>query len=260
MTEHTTGATRALEAAGITLVYVPAGGFNMGSSARDSEAYDSEKPAHAVYLDGYWIGQTEVTNAQYRRFMEAGGYSKRECWTEEGWQWKEADGITQPKYWDDERFNGPQQPVLGVSWYEATAFAKWAGGRLPTEAEWEYAARGGPLSKGYRYAGSDDADEVAWHKETSGGCTHPVGQKRPNELGLYDMSGNAGEWCADWYDRAYYSRSARDNPQGPESGEFRVLRGGSWYLGCRYVRCTDRLRLVPYPRNGSSGFRVAVAS
>jgi formylglycine-generating enzyme required for sulfatase activity len=249
-----------LEPSGITLVYVPGGEFTMGSSDDDNMAFDDEKPAHPVYVDGYWVGQTEVTNAQFGRFMEAGGYSKREYWTEEGWQWREDMGIAQPWSWEDRALNGPQQPVVGVSWYEAAAFAAWAGGRLPTEAQWEYAARGGPLSKGYRYPGSDDADEVAWYYELSAETSHPVGSKGPNELGLYDMSGNAYEWCADWYDEQYYTELPRDNPQGPETGEDRVFRGGSYKSSRSTARCAYRVDSNPFDRMYSSGgFRVVVA-
>lgn len=253
------GATRVLEPSGITLVYVPGGEFTMGTSVDDDMGFADERPAHTVYVDGYWMAQTEVTNAQYWRFMEAGGYSTREYWTEEGWQWREEKGVAQPWSWKDGSLNGPQQPVVAVSWHEAAAFAAWAGGRLPTEAEWEYAARGGPLSKGYRYAGSDDADEVAWYHGTSEGHTEHVGQKQPNELGLYDMSGNAWEWCADWYDEAYYGASPRNNPQGPESGSDRVARGGYYKASRTTVRCADRYDESPFDRIYSSGgFRVVV--
>ncbi len=259
--EPAAGTTRTLEESGITLVYVPAGEFMMGSAADDSEATDREKPAHLVYLDAYWIGQTEVTNAQYRRFVEAGGYSKRGYWTSEGWQWKQENKITMPEpvYINRERFRAPLHPVVLVNWYEATAFSRWAGARLPTEAEWEYAARGGPLSRGYRYSGSDDLDEVAWYLFNSLDRIYPVGQKRPNELGLYDMSGSVCEWCADGYDAGYYSRSPRKNPSGPPSGEARVFRGGSWDNAPVDVRCTYRMAGEPDWRpHDYVGFRVVV--
>ncbi len=256
--EPRAGHTRVLEPSGITLVFVPAGEFTMGSSFEDTRARDNEKPAHNVYVAAFWMAQTEVTNEQYRRFMEAGGYSTREYWTDEGWQWKEDRGVTQPSNWDDERFDAPQQPVISVNWYEAAAFAAWVGGRLPTEAEWEYAARGGPLSKGYRYAGSDDVDEVAWYYDTAEGHTEPVGQKQPNELGLYDMSGNAQEWCADWYDDGYYAQSPRVNPQGPSSGETVVVRGGYYSSSSASMRCA--LRIYERPHGGWwTGFRIVVA-
>jgi formylglycine-generating enzyme required for sulfatase activity len=124
------------------MVYVPAGEFLMGSADADPEAASNEKPQHTVYLDAYWIGQTEVTNAQFAKFIDAGGYSTREYWTDEGWAWKETQGITQPWLWTDQQWNKPDYPVVGVSWYEATAYVQWAGARLPTEAEWEKAARG----------------------------------------------------------------------------------------------------------------------
>jgi sulfatase modifying factor 1 len=253
------GATRVLERSGITLVYVPGSEFTMGSSADDSMAYDYEKPVHTVYVDGFWIGQTEVTNAQYRRFVEGGGYSKREYWMEEGWKWQEDRHLTQPWNWDDERFSGPQQPVVNISWHEAAAFAAWAGGRLPTEAEWEYAARGGPLSKGFTFAGSDNADEVAWYYDTSEGHTEPVGRKKPNELGLYDMSGNAWEWCADWYDAEYYAASPRVNPQGPASGEDVAVRGCAYDCTRSWIRCASRSYLNPFDRvDIRTGFRIVV--
>jgi sulfatase modifying factor 1 len=253
------GTTRTLEKAGITLVYVPAGEFTMGSAADDRLAKVDEKPAHRVYLDGYWIGQTVVTNAQYRRFIEAEGYSKGEYWTEAGRRWLAQSGATGP---DDnpERFDLPNHPLVGVNWFEAAAFAKWAGGRLPTEAEWEYAARGGPLSKGYLYSGSDIVEQVAWYEGNAGPGTHPVGQKRPNELGLYDMSGNVWEWCADWYEAAYYAQSPRENPQGPSSGRSRVWRGGSWLDDAGAVRCACRGFFDSYYRYFHLGLRLVLRS
>ena len=165
--------------------------------------------------------------------------------------------VAQPRYWGDSQWNGADQPVVGVSWYEAEAYAKWAGGRLPTEAEWEAAARGGPLSKGYTYAGSNEVGSVAWYHENSRGVTHAVKGKAPNELGLYDMSGNVWEWVADWYGESYYASSPRKNPPGPTSGSDRVVRGGSWDDRPTLVRRAYRGGSVPVDRNIIVGFRVA---
>jgi sulfatase modifying factor 1 len=252
------GATKTLEAAGITLVYVPAGEFLMGFKGGLFRFLSDESPQHHVYLDGYWIGRTEVTNAQYRKFVEAGGYSKRKYWTDDGWQWRTSNGITtRPKFWTHSKWNGADYPVVGVSWYEAAAFAKWAGARLPTEAEWEKAARGGSEGAGYAYAGSQYVGDVAWYDYNSGGRTHPVGQKQPNELGLYDMSGNVWEWAADWYSGGYYKASPDRNPAGPDSGIGRVLRGGSWFFNWGKARCASRVGFDPDSRVDDLGFRVA---
>ncbi|HNT05228.1 MAG TPA: SUMF1/EgtB/PvdO family nonheme iron enzyme [Anaerolineae bacterium] len=165
--------------------------------------------------------------------------------------------VAQPRYWGDSQWNGADQPVVGVSWYEAEAYAKWAGGRLPTEAEWEAAARGGPRSRGYTYAGSNDLGSVAWYRDNSGGVAHAVKGKAPNELGLYDMSGNVWEWVADCYDQNYYSSTPGRNPPDPTSGSDRVLRGGSWGNYPTYVRCAFRYGFGPGYRFSSVGFRVA---
>jgi sulfatase modifying factor 1 len=210
-----------------------------------------------VHLDSYWIGQTEVTNAQYRLFIQAGGYNTRAYWSDAGWLWRTGNGVTQPRSWDDPAWNRDAYLVVGVSWYEAEAYANWAGARLPTEAQWEYAARGGPLSRGYKYAGSNNVDEVAWYYGNSGGWTHPVAGKKANELGLCDMSGNVWEWAADWYDAGYYAVSPWANPSGPASGTGRLVRGGSWDGNARGVRCAGRGGGLPDARGRSLGFRVA---
>jgi formylglycine-generating enzyme required for sulfatase activity len=251
------GATKVLQPSGITLVYVPAGEFLMGSADSDTDAQSDEKPQHTVVLDAYWIGQTQVTNAQYRRFIEAGGYGTRTYWSDAGWAWKESKGVTQPDNWNVPQWNWAEYPVVGLSWYEAEAYARWAEVRLPTEAEWEYAARGGPVSLGYKYAGSNSVDEVAWYQDNSGSVTHPVAGKKANELGLYDMSGNVWEWVADWYDGGYYASSPRENPSGPSSGAYRVLRGGSWHYDAVDLRCVDRNGTNPDKRKNDVGFRVA---
>ncbi|MFW6122182.1 MAG: formylglycine-generating enzyme family protein, partial [Petrotogales bacterium] len=139
---------------------------------------------------------------------------------------------------------------------ETTDITEVEGYRLPTEAEWEYAARGGNKSNGYKYAGSNDPDEVAWYWDNSGGHTHEVGTKKPNELGIYDMSGNVWEWCQDWYDSDYYEESPKTNPYNHEMGSYRVSRGGSWYFYASFVRVADRYRSNPDVTNVSFGFRV----
>jgi len=213
------------------MVLIEGGTFMMGSNGGE----DDEKPVHSVYVDRFYMDKYEVTVAQFREFCKAEGREMPE----------------QPSY------SLSNHPVVNVRWNEASAYAEWAGKRLPTEAEWEYAARGGNRSSGYRYSGSDNPEDVAWYSENSDGRTHPVGQKRPNELGLYDMSGNVWEWCSDWYDENYYSVSPQSNPKGPSSGSLRVLRGGSWYHLTRYCRVSVRYGDYPDGRRYFSGFRCA---
>jgi len=271
------GATRVLEPADIVMVYVPAGEFLMGSTeAQVEEAFrmcqemrtdchrywfDAEMQQHRVYLDGYWVGRTEVTNAQFRKFIEAGGYSKREYWTAEGWQWKESAGITQPHSWNDPTWNKPDHPVVGVSWYEAAAYAKWAGARLPTEAEWEKAARGTdgriwPWGNEFDCAGGNFDDS---YTGCSDGCeyTAPAGSYPygASPCGCLDMAGNVSEWVADWH--GLYERPTASNPTGPASGDYRVVRGGDWNYNQAYARCAWRGVVDPGDRFADVGFRVA---
>jgi len=209
------------------MVFVAGGTFQMGSSSGDSD----EKPIHTVTVSSFFMDKTEVTQAEYRKVMGKTPSHFRGC--------------------DD-------CPVEKVSWHDANAYAKKVGKRLPTEAEWEYAARRGNKSKGYTYSGSNDLDAVAWYSNNSGSKTHPVAQKQPNKLGLYDMSGNVWEWCSDWYDEGYYSGSPQTDPQGSNSGKKRVLRGGCWYYGAYYCRVADRDGLLSGRRGHSSagGFRL----
>ncbi len=192
---------------GVTFEMIPVEGgtFTMGATPEQGgDAYDREETAHRVTLNGYAIGKHEVTQALWQAVM--GG---------------------NPSY-----FKGDNLPVECVSWNDCQEFINKLNSitgrnfRLPTEAEWEFAARGGKKSKGYKYSGSNNLDEVAWYNENSGDQTHPVGTKKPNELGIYDMSGNVWEWCADWY--GDYSSSPSTDPTGPTSGSIRVYRGGSW--------------------------------
>lgn len=219
-----------------TMVAVEGGTFTMGAtSEQGSDAYDNEKPAHQVTLSDYYIGETEVTQELWQAVMGSN-----------------------PSY-----FTGNlQRPVECVSWDDCQTFISKLNNLtgenfcLPTEAEWEYAARGGNASEGYKYSGSNTIGDVAWCLDNSSE-THPVKTKQANELGIYDMSGNVWEWCADRYSSSYYASSPLDNPVGPSSGSDRVLRGGSWRsfaVGCRVAR-----RSYDYPdfRYDNFGLRLA---
>ena len=217
------------------MVLIPAGKFKMGSN--DGE--DGEKPVHTVYLDAFYMDRYEVTNALYREFMDATGHKA-------------------PKYWKDSNFNATNCPVVGVTWHDAKAYAEWAGKRLPTEAEWEKAARGGLGAKKYPWGDSDpDGSQCNFADKSSGYSwsdkrvddgykyTSPVSSYPPNGYGLYDMAGNVWEWCADWYDKEYYASSPRRNPTGPNSGKYRVLRGGSRGSTPNFLRTAARRNYNP---------------
>jgi iron(II)-dependent oxidoreductase len=215
------------------MVLVPAGEFWMGS-----EEDDDEKPRHRVYLDAYYIDKYAVTNILYERFMSAANRGT-------------------PLFWDDSKFNGPSQPVVGVTWHDADAYCKWAGKRLPTEAEWEKAARG---TDGRKYPWGDQWDPSrANSAESKLGKSTPVGSYPggASPYGALDMTGNVWHWVADWYDKDYYKHGPETNPRGAESGQSRVLRGGAWYLNPIYLRSAYRFSWPPHLRNGHYGFRCA---
>ncbi|NIA30501.1 MAG: SUMF1/EgtB/PvdO family nonheme iron enzyme [Actinobacteria bacterium] len=234
------------------MIYISAGTFKMGSNNGDND----EKPVHKVYVNNFYMDKYETTNGQYCKFLNEKGYQ-----SEDGATWLDIKS----EYCKIVKQGGRYVPVSGyanhpvikVTWYGARAYAGWAGKRLPTEAEWEYAARGGNKSKGYKYSGSNNADLVAWYISNSGSKTHPVATKKPNEIGIYDMSGNVWEWCADWYDDNYYSKSPYENPTGPSNGKYRVLCGGSWINDRSYVRCSVRHSYYPADSNYGIGFRCA---
>jgi formylglycine-generating enzyme required for sulfatase activity len=219
----------------IPMVYVSGGTFTMGcTSEQGGKCRDNER-FHQVTLSGYYIGKYEVTQAQWRAVMDS----------------------------NPSNFKGDNLPVESVSWHDVQDFIRKLNQqtgknyRLPTEAEWEFAARGGNSSRGYKYSGSNDIGSVAWYNGNSGGETHPVGTKQANELGIYDMTGNVWEWCNDWY--GSYSGSSQTNPKGASSGSYRVLRGGSWYSNESNCRVSNRSHSSPDSRLIIIGFRVAVA-
>ena len=267
------GATRVRDIDRAVMVWVPAGEFTMGSTDSDSQAESDEKPQHKVTLDGFWIDRTEVTNAQYRKFVDAGVYSKQEYWTEAGWAWKESNKVTQSNCWGNSHFNQAEQPIVCVSWYEASAYAHWVGGRLPTEAEWEKAARGSSTSSGnvwlYPWGNTwdgmrvnfcDQQCEYSWKDANVNdgyGTTAPVGSyaNGVSPYGVLDLAGNVWEWVSSKYGN--YPYRSDDGREDQSSTEVRVLRGGSWNNGAGHVRSADRYRLGPDNRNGSIGFRVA---
>jgi formylglycine-generating enzyme required for sulfatase activity len=218
---------------GLKYVWIPPGSFMMGCSPGDSECIDQEKPAHQVTITGgFWIGQAPVTVGAYKRFAAATGR-----------QMPPAPDFNNG--WMNENM-----PIVNVTWSDAQAYCGWMGGRLPTEAEWEYAARGGNTEARY-----GPIDEIAWYSYNSDGQTHDVAQKRPNGFGLYDTLGNVWQWVNDWYDDKYYQNSPSQDPPGPTNGQWRVLRGGSCFNGPRGVRVSGRHWVGPDDSYVNYGFR-----
>ena len=234
----------------VEMVYVQGGTFQMGDKWGDGS--DVEKPVHEVTVSDFYISKYEITQKQYEEIMGEN-----------------------PSY-----FIGDNLPVEKVTWYNAVDFCNKlsereglepcytingtdvscdfskSGYRLPTEAEWEYAATGGINSKNTKYSGSNNVDEVGWYSDNSSNSTQEIGKKDPNELGIYDMSGNVWEWCWDWYDTSYYASSATTNPTGPEDGSSKVLRGGSWRNPAQSVRVSNRGDNYPSEIYYTYGFRI----
>ncbi len=237
------------------MVYIPAGNFTMGSTS----GYGDEQPVHTVYLDAYYIDKYEVTNGQYKQFIDAGGYNNSSYWTTDGWTWKTSNSMTQPYYWTDTTFGygaGRENlPVVEVSWYESYAYANWAGKRLPTEAEWEKAAR---WTDERTYPWGEGIDSTKCNYNSNIGHTTSVGNYESGKsyYGCYDMAGNVWEWCQDWYGTPYPSGTV-SNPTGPATGSYRVERGGSWYNDDDDCRTANRSYNYPFYRNFSIGFRCA---
>ena len=217
------------------MIAVAGGTFTMGATSEQQNPYDGEKPTHTVTLSDYYIGETEVTQELWAAVMGS----------------------------NPSRFTGNiQRPVEKVSWDDCQTFIRklneltGANFRLPTEAEWEFAARGGRNSRGYQYSGSSNIDEVVWYYDNSSYTTYPVKTKSPNELGIYDMSGNVDEWCQDWW--GSYSSSSQTNPTGPGTGSCRVRRGGSWRSSAGDWRSANRSCSTPDDRSDYLGLRLVL--
>ena len=236
--------TQTFTVGGVSFKMMPVegGSFTMGSPDHDTDADNDEKPQHAVTLSDFYMGETEVTQALWKAVMDGNN----------------------PSY-----FTGDDNlPVEKVSWEDCQTFITKLNGmlkeqlggktfRLPTETEWEYAARGGKKLFGYTYAGSGNLDLVAWYSGNSENKTHPVGTKTKNDLGLYDMSGNVWEWCGDWYGE--YTSEAQANPTGPATGSLRVYRGGSWGNSAQNCRVSNRDGNTPSSRYLNLGLRLAMS-
>ncbi len=228
------------------MVHIPEGWFEMGCAT----GQENERPVHRIGVDAFELAACQVTNADYARFlapMESG---------------QAATKHPKPLHWDDPQFNHPQQPVVAVSWFDAVAYCGWLSKitgcryRLPTEAEWERAARGGLGGKLYPW-GDEPPQSLPDYAQRWKTGPEPVGCYAPNPYGLYNIGDNVHEWCADWYDPAYYSHSPERNPQGPVQGSRRASRGGSWRHHIKCARCAARSSIPPEFKYADYGFRVA---
>lgn len=226
------------------MIWVEGGEFMMGCTSEQSDCGSGEQNVRRVTVDGFYIGMLEVTQSQWEKVVGTNIYTQKNKTNASG-----TCGV------------GPDYPMYYVSWEEAMEFCRLLSNKtgktytLPTEAQWEYAARGGKKADGTKYAGSNMIDAVAWCTDNSSGSTHPGGTKRANALGIYDMSGNVWEWCKDWYSSSYTSYDT-NNPTGPSSGSSRVYRGGSWYSNAACCRVAFRGNFSPGNRFSSIGFRV----
>lgn len=243
------------------MLKVPEGEFIRGS--KENDFYSREEPQRNIYLDTFFIGKFPITNREFKEFIDAGGYKSNEFWTSIGWHYICERKIAEPDFWHDHKWNFPNFPVVGVSWYECNAFCNWLSKRtgfhfrLPTEAEWEKASRW------------IDGRDWPWGNESnvkmcnSGDLdlnrTTPIGifPQSVSHYGCVDIAGNVLEWCNDWFSSKYYFDCPSNNPEGPSCGERRVLRGGSWFGRLIDCRCASRISVVPTLRSDDVGFRLA---
>jgi sulfatase modifying factor 1 len=218
---------------------IPEGYFQMGSDV----GRDDEKPAHRVWVDAFELAAYQTTNAEYARFLQDTGHPP-------------------PAMWNDANFAKPEQPVVAISWFDAVAYCDWLSRvfgrqyRLPTEAEWERAARGGVEGQAFPW-GDGAPEEVPDYASRWNSGPEPVGLYAPNAYGLYNLADNVHEWCADWYDAAYYAVSPERNPQGPPHSPRRASRGGSWRHQIKVTRTSARSSIPPELKYADYGFRVA---
>ncbi len=251
----------AIAATPTAMVQIAAGAFLQGNETL--VALDNERPVHGVELDTYWIDRYPVTRGQYREFIVAGGYSDARWWSPEGWRWLQEHPVSQPLYWNSTV--AEDHPVCGVSWYEADAYARFVGKRLPTEAEWEKAASWDAIAAQQRPYPWGSAEPTGHH----GNYGHQVGQSTPvhqypqgqSAYGCYDLLGNVWEWTATWfagYD-GFISYPYPGYSQVYFDGQHRVLKGGSWATGAAVLRCAFRNRNEPNNRNNNIGFRLVVS-
>lgn len=221
------------------MVRIPDAFFLMGCDS----GQDNEKPVHRVWVDAFLLAVCQVTNAEYAHFLNA-------------------TGTAQPPFWRDPHFSHPLQPVVGVSWFQATRYCEWISTqtrrkfRLPTEAEWEHAARGGLEGKLFPW-GDDPPESLPDYADRWKMGPEPVGRYLQNSFGLYDICENVHEWCSDWFSADYYARSPERNPHGAERGERRASRGGSWRHHIKVSRCAARSSIPPEFQYADYGFRVA---
>ena len=230
------------------MIFVEGGTFLMGATTEQGKLVeDEELPTHQVTVNSFNIGKYPVTQGQWKALMETDIKKQRD----------------KANIYYNLRGEGDNNPMYYVSWDDAQEFISRLNEkskknyRLPTEAEWEYAARGGSKSKGYKHSGSNNCSKVAWFNDNSGYTTHPVGKKKPNELGIFDMNGNVKEWCSDW--KGKYSEYPHTNPYGPSEGEFRIMRGGCWYEPSSRCRVAYRFYEGQQNRYNDCGFRLALS-
>ncbi len=220
------------------VVQIPEGWLLMGSE----NGQDNEKPVHRVWVDAFGLAQCQVTNSDYGRYLAATGGA--------------------PPFWNDPNFNNPEQPVVAVSWFEAVKYCEWLSAgtgrayRLPSEAEWERAARGGTEGNLFPWGDAPPQTLPDYDKRWKNG-PEPVARYAANSYGLYDICENVHEWCSDWFDPGYYANSPERNPRGPQTGERRASRGGSWRHHIKVTRCAARSSIPPQFQYADYGFRVA---
>lgn len=259
---------------GAKMVFIPAGTFLMGRAESDIFAKDHEKPQRTVFLSAFWMDVFPVTNARFKRFIDDGGYENKDYWVREGWEWRKDESISAPAAWNKPGWDDPNQPVAGVSWFEATAYVRWAGKTLPTEAQWERAARGTD-GREFPWGDAFPTAELANFNNDVGHPT-PVGAypKGVSPCGCHDMAGNVNNWCLDWYWPEFYQHGkdkGLDNDPVMDDAlrkrlgldlKLKIDRGGGFATAFQFLEilsCTDKVAWEPVNRELWNGFRTASA-